>query len=435
MGLTVATGLAFMRHEVVCADIESWKIKQLSSGIVPIFEEGLPELIKDMVASGRLSFTASNLEAIDRSEFIFLCLPTPTGLNGEADLSATMKVASEIAPHLTRNSIVVNKSTVPVGTTHKVRDVIDRTDVDVVANPEFLSEGSALLNFLQPDRIVIGSDSRETGYRVAELYGEPDRHKCVFTDTVSAELIKYASNAYLATRVTFINTIAEIAEAVGADIRAVANGMGLDPRIGGAFLNAGPGWGGSCFPKDTEALIHMAQASGSDVSLIEAVVAANTRHTRRIEEKIANAVGGSVLDKVVAVWGLAFKAGTNDLRSSPALKIVSSLQGHGALVRAYDPTLKESLDGVETFQTKEEACEGADVLLIATEWSEFSSADLTRIGELMSQRAIVDARNVISFEAARRAGFDYIGVGQGQIKSGAAVEMSTLSQNESIEFF
>jgi len=418
VGLTVAAGLASMRHEVLCSDIAESKIDQLSSGVVSIVEDGLTDLILAMVAKGRLKFTSSNLEAISDAEFVFLCLPTPQGRDGSPDITTTFSVAREIGPHLAPNSIVINKSTVPVGTAHKVRDILNRPDVDVVSNPEFLSEGSAVLDFLQPDRIVIGSDSRENGLRVAELYGDPTDHKCIVTDTLSAELIKYACNAYLATRLTFINTMAELCEAVGADIRTVAAGMGTDHRIGTAFLNSGPGWGGSCFPKDTEALIHMAEAAGCDITLVKTVVSANAGHTERIVEKVETAVGGNVADKVVAVWGLAFKAGTNDLRNSPALKIVTALQERGAIVRAYDPAMeKDSLDGVELVHSKEDACVGADVLLVATEWTEFSLVDLATIGGLMSHRSIVDARNIIRIEDALDAGFDYVGVGVGRVST------------------
>jgi UDPglucose 6-dehydrogenase len=435
VGLTVAAGLAFMRHDVVCADIEDLKIHQLSTGVVSIVEDGLPDLIREMVTTGRLRFTRSNIDAVSTAEFVFLCLPTPQGHDGNPDLSATMAVAAEIGPHLNSKSIMINKSTVPVGTAHKVRDILNRSDVDVVSNPEFLSEGSAVLDFLQPDRIVIGSDSRDAGLRVAELYGDPTDHKCIIVDTLSAELIKYAANAYLATRLTFINTMAELCEAVGADIRAVAAGMGADHRIGASFLSSGPGWGGSCFPKDTEALIHMADAAGCDVSLVKTVVSANARHTDRIVEKVVTAAGGNLTGKVVAVWGLAFKAGTNDLRNSPALKIVTSLQKHGASIRSYDPALEEaSLDGIELVRTKEDACRNADVLLVATEWPEFSRADLQLIGKLMSQRSIIDARNIINVTEARIAGFEYVGVGLGRSNLNVAVTLSECQPKKSSEF-
>jgi UDPglucose 6-dehydrogenase len=422
VGLTVAAGLAFMRHEVVCADIAESKVSELSSGVVSIVEDGLTELIREMAASGRLHFTSSNVEAVENAEFVFLCLPTPRARDGSPDLSATVAVAQEIAPHLASHSVVVNKSTVPLGTAHRVRDIVNRPDVEVVSNPEFLSEGSAVLDFLQPDRIVIGSDSRDTGYRVAELYGDPDEHHCIVTDTLSAELMKYASNAYLATRVTFINTMAELCEAVGADIRAVASGMGADQRIGSAFLDPGPGWGGSCFPKDTEALIRIGESAGCDVSLVETVVHANAHHTERIVEKVNDAVGGNLTHKVVGVWGLAFKAGTNDLRSSPALSILTSLQQRGAQIRAYDPTADGVLLGIDVVETMEEACAGADVLLVTTEWPEFSRADLSSVAKLMARRSIVDARNIINVEGAQRAGFDYVGVGIDARSPGAVVD-------------
>jgi UDPglucose 6-dehydrogenase len=435
VGLTVAAGLALMRHEVVCADIAESKIDQLSSGVVSIVEDGLSELVLEMVAKGRLRFTSSNVDAVSDAEFVFLCLPTPRGSDGRPDLTATVVVAEEIGPHLAPHSIVINKSTVPVGTAHRVRDILNRSDVDVVSNPEFLSEGSAVLDFLQPDRIVIGSDSPEIGLRVAELFGDPTDQKCIVTDTLSAELLKYAANAYLATRITFINTIAELCETIGADIRAVATGMGADHRIGTAFLSPGPGWGGSCFPKDTEALIHMAETAGCDVSLVKAVVGANAKHSDRIVEKVTAAVGGNLAGKSVAVWGLAFKAGTNDLRDSPALKIVTSLQRQGALVRAYDPATEDSLDGIKVVRTKEDACAGAEVLLVTTEWPEFALADLPAIGQLMTRRFIVDARNIIDAESAQRAGFEYVGVGLGRSAIKLQEPISTIRLNASGEPF
>jgi UDPglucose 6-dehydrogenase len=424
VGLTVAAGLAFMRHEVICADIEKLKIEQLASGVATIVEEGLSELIQEMVARGRLTFTTSNVDAVANAEFIFLCLPTPQGRDGNPDLSATMAVAAEIGPHLAPDSIVINKSTVPVGTAYKVQEIIDRIDVGVASNPEFLSEGSAVLDFLQPDRIVIGSDTSDVGLRVAQLYGVPTDHKCILTDILSAELIKYAANAFLATRITFINTVAEFCEAVGADIRAVATGMGADHRIGNAFLNPGPGWGGSCFPKDTEALIRMGESVDCDVSLVRTVVEANARHAERIVEKVVTAIGGDLAGKVVAVWGLAFKAGTNDLRSSPALKIVATLQQRGARIRAYEPTMDNSYVGIEVVRSMEDACVDADVLLVTTEWPEFSDADLPTMARLMSNPSIVDARNVINFESAKSAGFEYVGVGLGQLNLNAPRALS-----------
>jgi UDPglucose 6-dehydrogenase len=406
-----------MRHDVICADNSTSRVEQLSNGVVSILEEGLPNLIREMIDKGRLRFTNSNIEAVLDAEFVFLCLPTPEGPDGHADLSAIEAVALEIGPHLLPNSVVINKSTVPVGTAFLVKDLLRRRDVDVVSNPEFLSEGSAVLDFLQPDRIVIGAESSEVGYRVAELYGDPSENNCIVVDIPSAELIKYASNAYLATRLTFINSIATFCEAVGADIQTVSVGMGADRRIGPSFLIAGPGWGGSCFPKDTQALIQMAEKAGCELSLVKAVVEANAGHIRQIAIKVANALGGSLAGKVVAVWGLTFKAGTDDTRNSPSLKIIDILKGWGAIVVAFDPVIHGPIEGLRIASSKEEACIGADVLLIGTEWSEFALADLSVIGGLMSNRIIVDSRNIIDMEEALSAGFEYTGVGRGIVKT------------------
>jgi UDPglucose 6-dehydrogenase len=417
VGLTVAACLAFMRHDVVCSDISSDRIRGLNDGVVPIVEEGLPELVREMVAKGRLKFTNSNAEAVSGAEFVFLCLPTPEGADGLADLSAVEKVSIEIAPVLASKSIVINKSTVPVGTGKLVRSLINRLDVDVVSNPEFLAEGSAVLDFLQPDRIVIGAETPEIANRVAKLYGNIADHVCVLTDISSAELIKYASNAYLATRLTFINSMAAICEDLGADIAAVSAGMGTDHRIGPDFLNAGPGWGGSCFPKDTHALMGFAKAAGSDISLLQTVVEMNETHISRIAEKVTSSAGGDICGKVIALWGLAFKAGTNDLRNSPALRIAQQLVAQGARVRVYDPTVTAPIDGLEVVRNRDDAVVGADVLLIATEWPEFAEVDLESIGRLMASRSIVDARNILKVAEVQDAGFDYVGVGRGHIKA------------------
>lgn len=417
VGLTVAACLASMRHQVVCADISASRVEKLSSGVVPFVEDALPELIQKMTVKGRLRFTNSNVEAVADAEFVFLCLPTPEGADGNADLSAVEDVANEIGPHLLANSVVINKSTVPVGTAFLVRDLLCRSDVDVVSNPEFLAEGSAVLDFLQPDRIVIGAETVEVGNRVAELYGAPSEHNCQVVDIASAELIKYASNAYLATRLTFINSIAAYCEAVGADIRTVAAGMGADRRIGSAFLDAGPGWGGSCFPKDTQALIQMAENAGCELSLVKTAVEVNGQHMREIASKVANAANGTLDGKTVAVWGLTFKARTDDTRSSPALAIIEILKSWGATVSAFDPAVSRPIEGVKMARSKEDACIGADVLLVATEWEEFMLANLSEIGEMMATRSIVDARNIISAENARDAGFEYVGVGMGSAKA------------------
>jgi UDPglucose 6-dehydrogenase len=416
VGLTAAACFASMRHDVTCADISVARVEQLSRGEVPFLEADLPELIEMTVAKGRLRFTNSNLEAVAKAEFVFLCLPTPEGADGNADLSAVEDVAREIGPHLTPNAIVINKSTVPVGTAFLVRDLLCRPDVHVVSNPEFLAEGTAVSDFLKPDRIVIGAETPEVGNRVAELYGSTLDLNCIVIDIPSAELIKYASNAYLATRLTFINSIAEYCEVIGADIRTVAVGMGADRRIGPAFLSAGPGWGGSCFPKDTQALLGMTENAGCELTLVKTAVAVNERHIGKIASKVESAAGGSLLGKVVAVWGLAFKAGTDDTRSSPALKIVEMLRGMGASIQAYDPAVRHAPEGVRLFASKEEACIDADVLLVTTEWPEFSRANLWDIGRMMACRTVVDARNIISAKGAREADFEYVGVGTRSVK-------------------
>lgn len=417
VGLTLASCLALLGHDVECTDVSIDRVLRLSRGDVPIVERGLPELVRDMLDAGRLRFGLDNVAAVSDAEFVFLCLPTPEGADGHADLSFVEAVAREIRSHLRPGATVVNKSTVPVGTAQRVAAIIDRDDIDVVSNPEFLAEGTALRDCLQPDRIIVGARTNDVARRVAALYsGTAPRH-LILTDVTSAELTKYASNAYLATRLTFVNSIAEMCEVVGADIRSVVEGMGADQRIGHSFLKPGPGWGGSCFPKDTQALLRSAQSLGCDLSLVETAIAMNAKHTRRSLDKVIAAAGGDVTGKVIAVWGLAFKAGTDDLRSSPALEVATALALRGATVRAYDPAVQEHVNPIELESSMEAACKGADVLLVSTEWPDFAAADLDQVGRLMSRRVIVDARNVLDEHKAIAAGFQYIGVGLGHLGS------------------
>jgi len=415
VGLTLAACMALLGHDVECTDASAERVAGLLAGNVPIVEEGLTELVNEMLASERLHFSHDNAAAVAAAEFVFLCLPTPEGADGHADLTAVRHVAAEIGPHLASGAVVINKSTVPVGTAETVRRLIGRDDVEVVSNPEFLAEGTALQDSLHPDRIVIGARAPEVAARVAALYGGPLRHKFVFADVASAELIKYASNAYLATRLTFVNSIATLCEAAGADIRSVVEGMGADRRIGSAFLRPGPGWGGSCFPKDTQALVRTAESLGLDLAIVRTAIESNHEHIKRIVDKVAAAAGGTLSSKVVAIWGLTFKAGTNDLRSSPALAIAQALRSRGASVRAFDPTVVGSIDGIRVELSGPAACEGADALLIATEWPQFTEIDLAVVGQMMERRSIVDARNLIDAEQAYAAGFDYIGVGLGHL--------------------
>jgi UDPglucose 6-dehydrogenase len=415
VGLTLAACLASVGHDVHCTDVSIDRIARICQGDIPIVEEGLPELVVSMVACGRLTFGVSNVVAASQAAFVFLCLPTPEGADGHADLSFVTRVATEIGPHLHPDTVVINKSTVPVGTADRVKEALGRSDVHVVSNPEFLAEGTALRDSLKPDRIVIGARDPEVGQRVARLYGEIPADRMVITDVVSAELIKYASNAYLATRLTFVNSMAEMCETVGADIRAVTAGMGADHRIGPAFLKPGPGWGGSCFPKDTQALVRTAESLGCDLALVRTAIAENERHMQRIIDKVVAVLGGSAAGKQVAVWGLTFKAGTDDLRSSPSLAIARALLAQGARVRAYDPTVVEAIGDIAVASTMEAACERADVLLVATEWSEFATADLERIGRMMTQRNLIDGRNMIDPIEATDCGFHYVGVGLGHL--------------------
>lgn len=410
VGLTTAACLAHLGHEVCCSDVDLTRISRLAEGILPIVEDGLSELVRQGLAAGTLRFTSDNVEAARDAEFVFLCVPTPQGGDGRADMSFIETVAAEIGPHLGGESVVVNKSTVPVGSTRVVERVLQREDIRVVSNPEFLREGSAVHDFLHPDRIVIGADDEATAIRVSALFlhlGAP----VVVTDPATAETIKYASNAFLATKVSFVNAIAALCEAVGADVRQVVLGMGYDPRIGAAFLRPGPGWGGSCFPKDVAALVRIADDAGYDFGLLKGVVTVNEEQRSRVVEKAVRLAGGDIAGRTAALWGLTFKARTDDLRDSPALRIAARLSELGARVVGYDPTVTRSIDEVETAADPYAACENASVLVLATEWDEFRWLDFDKVGRAMARRAIVDGRNLLDPAALRRAGFVYEGVG------------------------
>ncbi len=411
VGITTAACLAHLGHRVIGADIDPRRVEHLSNGVIPIVEDGLEELVKEGLANGNLRFTTDSAAAAASCEFAYLCVPTPQGADGSADLSHIEDVARVIGPVLPSESIVVNKSTVPVGSTRVVERVLGRSDVFVVSNPEFLREGSAVHDFLHPDRIVIGSDDQSAAIRVASLYlgiASPP----IVTDPASAETIKYASNAFLATKVSFVNAIAAVCEAVGADVNDVVLGMGYDPRIGHQFLRPGPGWGGSCLPKDTRALVRIAEDSGYDFDLLKGVITVNEQQLERVVSKVSEAVGGSVSGRKVAAWGLAFKARTDDLRDSPALEVIRRLTARGATVRAYDPAVNSSIEGLEVCADPYAACEGADVLVVLTEWDEFRWLDLDKVAAVMANPAIVDSRNVLDRSAAARRGFNYQGIGR-----------------------
>jgi UDPglucose 6-dehydrogenase len=411
VGLTTGACLAKLGHDVVCGDVDEDKVKELNKGQIPIVEAGLEELVQDGLESGNLRFVVGAAQAVEAAEFVYLCVPTPQGADGSADLSYIQAAAWEIAPVLDEGAIVVNKSTVPVGSTKVVEAVLGRPDVAVVSNPEFLREGSAVHDFMHPDRIVVGADDRAAAARVASLYlgvAAP----FIVTDPASAETIKYAANAFLATKISFVNAIAAVCEAVGADVADVVLGIGSDTRIGHDFLKPGPGWGGSCFPKDSRALVRIAEDGGYDFDLLRGVISVNDQQRARIVEKITRACGGSLEGATIAVWGLTFKARTDDLRDSPALAIVDELRERGALIKAFDPTVKAELPGMEICLDAYETCEGADVVTVLTEWDDFRWIDPDRVAGLVSSRQVVDARNLLERAAWQRAGFTYQGVGR-----------------------
>ncbi|HZN14709.1 MAG TPA: UDP-glucose/GDP-mannose dehydrogenase family protein [Acidimicrobiales bacterium] len=411
VGLTTGAYLAHLGHHVVCADVIEEKVALLNDGEVPFFEAGLHEMVHEGIAGGRLRFVLGAATAVPGAEFVFLCLPTPQSEDGSADLSYIEGVAAEIGPHLEAEAVVITKSTVPVGTTTKVARLLARDDVFVVANPEFLREGSALHDCLHPDRIVIGSDDQEAAMRVASLF-EHLEAPLIVTNPASAEAIKYSSNAFLATKVSFINAIAHLCELFGADVRDVALGMGYDKRIGFEFLRPGPGFGGSCFPKDSRALIRMADDVGYDFEVLRGVVDMNERQFAWIADKIAAALRGPLDGKTIAVWGLTFKARTDDLRESPALHVIDHLLERGATIRAFDPMVKHEIDGITVCGDAYAACDGADALAVLTEWDDFRWLDFDKVAEAMATRIVVDARNLLDPTALRRRGFSYDGIGR-----------------------
>ncbi len=410
VGLTTAVCLSHLGHTVHCSDVLADRVALLNQGQLPLVEEGLAGLLQQGIAAERLRFTTDNIQAVTQAEFTFLCVPTPQQEDGRADLHYIEQVAGEIGRPLAAESVVINKSTVPVGSARVVERALGRQDVAVVSNPEFLREGSAVHDFLHPDRIVIGADDEATAIRVASLFvriGAP----LLVTDPASAEMVKYASNAFLATKVSFVNAIATLCESVGADVRQVVLGMGYDRRIGSEFLRPGPGWGGSCFPKDTSALVHIAEDAGYDFGLLKGVIAVNEAQAERTIAKAIGLAGGSIEGKTVALWGLTFKARTDDLRGSPAVEIARQLRARRARVQAYDPTVRSPLEGIEVCTDAYRACAGASVLVVATEWDELRWLDFAKVGDVMEKRAVLDARNLLEPAMLRRLGFVYQGVG------------------------
>jgi UDPglucose 6-dehydrogenase len=415
VGLTTGACLASLGHRVVCADVDDAKVARLGAGEVSILEPGLPELVAQGLAAGRLQFVVGAAAAVAEAEVVFLCVPTPMGAGGAADLSAVEAVATEVRSLLPQGCVVVNKSTVPVGTAVRTAQLLDRPDVAVVSNPEFLREGSAVEDFLNPDRIVVGCDAQDAAERVAALYarlGAPT----VLTDAASAEMVKYAANCFLAMKLSYVNAIAELCERSGADVQDVTEGIGYDRRIGQAFLQPGPGWGGSCLPKDTHALLQVCAALDFDFPLLQASLDTNNRQQHRIVRKIRDAAGGSLAGQRIGLLGLTFKAGTDDLRDSPALLVAALLAAEGADLIGYDPGVPAAVPGMtDDLQVTDDplkVASGAAVLVLLTEWPEFRLLDWGRLAELVERRIVVDTRNLLDADVLRRVGFEVRGIGR-----------------------
>lgn len=421
VGLVTGTCFADLGNKVTCLDVDQVRIDRLLKGQMPIYEPGLEQLVEQNVKAGRLLFTTDYASALKDAEFAFIAVGTPSGSDGEADLQYIRSAVEAIADHVEHPIIVINKSTVPVGTGDWVADVIQRRragkplEFSVVSNPEFLREGSAIHDFTNPDRVVLGSLDRDAAAKVAALY-QPLRTTIMITDLRTAEMIKYASNAFLATRISFINEIANICEELGADVREVALGMGYDKRIGHAFLDAGLGWGGSCFPKDVKALEHMAVLHGTQPQLLQAVMEINRNQRRRAVMKLRKALG-SLDETVIGVLGIAFKPNTDDIRDAAAVEIIHLLQNEGAHIRAYDPQAMENaeqvLHKVKLCKDPYEVAKGADALILTTEWNEFKQIDFEHLHEIMKRPVILDGRNLWDPETVRSHGFTYIGIGRG----------------------
>ena len=419
VGLTTASCLAELGHNVIGLDIDEGKVASLQAGRATIYEPGLEEILRRGLNEGRLRFTSDYSEAIPDADFVFVAVGTPMGRRGEADLVFVKQAAKSIAGAMKKTLTIVNKSTVPIGTGDIVSRIVGenlRREIpfQVVSNPEFLREGSAIRDFMHPDRLVFGSHSRSAADQVAALYSKLET-RILITDLHTAEMIKYASNAFLATRISFINEIARICERVDADVKVVSEGMGLDRRIGPLFLDAGIGYGGSCFPKDVKALARMAETMGYHPELLDAVMEINLDQRTLVVEKLREVLGG-LRDQVIGILGLAYKPNTDDVREAPSIDVIQSLQQKGARVRAYDPravpVLKRLLNGLEYCSDAYKTAEGADALLLVTEWEEFRTLDLERIKRLMRRPVIVDGRNLYNPDTMRDLGFVYRGVGR-----------------------
>jgi len=424
VGLVSGACFADFGHRVTCVDKDASKIDRLNEGVMPIWEPGLEALVKANAERGRLTFTTDAIEAVNDAEAVFIAVGTPARRgDGHADLTFVFEAVRELAKVIKPGTVVVTKSTVPVGTGDRIEQILREegvTDVSVASNPEFLREGAAIADFKHPDRIVVGAEDDRAQHVLREIYRPLflNRAPILITRRRTAELTKYAANAFLAVKISFINEIADLCEAVDADVQDVARGIGLDNRIGAKFLHAGPGYGGSCFPKDTLALLQTADAAGVDQRIVRTTVQVNDHRKEHMVDRVVRALGGDVSGQRVGVLGLAFKPNTDDMRDAPSIPIIKSLVEQGAIVSAFDPVAREQaeqvLSGIEFASDAYQAAEGADVLVIVTEWDEFRALDLERIAAVLRGKILVDLRNVYDRSEAEEAGLKYYGIGRGR---------------------
>jgi UDPglucose 6-dehydrogenase len=425
VGLVAGAGFADMGNDVTCCDVDVAKIEGLRKGVMPIYEPGLDKLVMLNVAEGRLAFTTDVASGVAGAEVILLAVGTPPGPDGSADLSFIFKAAEQVADALTGWAVLVTKSTVPVGTGDKIEAIVSKRakhEFAVASNPEFLKEGDALADFMKPDRVVIGAENKRAVEILRALYAPFTRttDRILVMDRRSAELTKYAANSMLATRISFMNDLANLCELLGADIELVRKGMGSDARIGPKFLFAGPGFGGSCFPKDLRAAISTGREAGYKLEILDAVVAVNERQKRKLGEKVLAHFGGDLKGRHIAVWGLAFKPGTDDTREAPALVLIDQLLAAGATVTATDPVAMEAVrkqlgDRIKYEESNYDCARGADALVLVTEWHEFRRPSFERLKSIMRQPVLFDGRNVWSEGELRAAGFSYYGIGRGKV--------------------
>lgn len=431
VGLVSGTCFAEFGIDVICVDKDAGKIERLKNGIIPIYEPGLEDLVAKQVKAGRLHFTTNLAEAMEGADAVFIAVGTPPSvIDGQADLTYVFEAAKEIAQNIKGYTVIVNKSTVPVGTARRVTDVIraanPNADFDVVSNPEFLREGAAIDDFMRPDRVVVGTTSERARAVMRELYRPLyiNETPMVMTTPESSEIIKYASNAFLAVKITFINEIANLCEAVDGNVQDVAKGMGLDGRIGSKFLHAGPGYGGSCFPKDTLALVQIGEQHKAPQTIVQTVVDVNNARQKSMADRVIAACGGSVKDKKIAVLGIAFKPNTDDIREAPSLVIIPELQSAGAKIAATDPVAmdnaKKVLNNVEWCEDAYATIKDADAVVIVTEWNEFRGLNMDKVADLVKTKCIVDLRNIYKLPEMEERGFHYVSIGRPALIDGKA---------------